>query len=256
MVNNNDLEKLNSKWNVNTLRFTLFPSQPYSINEESWKKIFGNPPDSYSHNIKNNKRHYEGEFGNGVMNLDLTPMRVDFNYVPKSSVPPSEMFDLSLGPVEEVAQEFIFSMNKFLEIKDCPFAQRIAFAPSYFMPTETRMSGYKLLDKYLPKVEIDPENSSDFLYQINRARESKVVNHLLINRLTKWRVVQYQSIIPQNMKGVHLELSTNKEYSLSLEMDINSQANYKQEFDLETQRKLFNEFIELSREILSSGDVS
>ena len=243
-------------WNVNSLRFTLFPDQQYSFVEDDWKKIFDKSPDSFSHNLKTNLQHYEGEFFEGLMNLDLTPLRIDFNYLPTGPVPPSGIDDLNLGLLDDIVPDFVTSINKFFDSGNCPRAQRIAFAANYFIPTATKVSGYILLNKYLPKVEIDPNKSSDFLYQINRPRKSKVINGLEINRLTKWRVIEYQGISPQIKLGNQGNLSINKEYSMSLQMDINSQADYPSEIEPATQKGLFGELVGFSREISDNGDIA
>ena len=243
-------------WNVQKLRFTLFPHQTYEFDLEWWIKIFGTESESYKFDRRLNRHHFEGEFHDGIMNLDINPLRIDFNYIANKTNSISQMCDLYLGSIDDEFPIFISSINDFLELENCPNAHRIAFATTLFIPTESRTTGYKLLSKYLSTVEIDPENSSDFMYQINRRRSSSIVEGLLINRLTKWHVIQYQSTLlsspPSGQRVYSLE---DNEYSVNVDLDINSQQDYKSILDPNVQALLLEEFVNFSIEISEKGDI-
>jgi hypothetical protein len=243
-------------WNVQKLRFTLFPHQTYEFDQEWWIKIFGTESESYKFDRRFNRHHYEGEFNDGIMNLDINPMRIDFNYISNKTNSITQMCDLNLGVIDDKFPIFISLIKNFLELNNCPNAQRIAFATTLFIPTESRITGYKLLSKYLSTVDIDPENSSDFIYQINRRRSSSVVEGLLVNRLTKWHVVQYQSaLLPSSPGGQQVFSLTDNEYSVNVDMDINSQQDFKSVLDPNAQALLLDEFVNFSIEISEKGDI-
>lgn len=245
-----------TKWNVSLLRFTLFPHQNYEHDNEWWMKIFGYSPDNYNFDRKINRHHYESDFQEGLMNLDLNPLRIDFNYFANKLTTFTQVCDLNLGLIEDVIPKFISSINNFLNLENCPNAQRIAFGSTFFIGTKSRKTGYKVLSQYLPKIEIDPENSRDFLYQINRRRPSSVIDGLLINRLTKWLVVQYQTgLIPDPNTGQRPLSFDEKEYSVNVDLDINSQPDYNSVITPKTQSTLLDEFVMLSKEIAEKGDV-
>src|SRR5436190_1193852 len=77
---------------------------------------------------------------------------------------------------------------------------RLAFGAVLAQPTEDRHSGYVQIAKYLPSIRLDVDGSSDFLFQINRPRPSRVgIENLLINRLARWSVLIFKTF------GVTLE---------------------------------------------------
>lgn len=255
-MENPSIEPSKKSWNVSLLRFTLFPFQAYEMDENWWNLIFETLPDNENYNRKVNVHHYDGEFKSGLMNLDLSPLRIDFIYISMKSNSGSKMADINLGLFNDVMGKFFSIISKFLILDNCPTAQRIAFGCNCFIPTETRISGYELLDSYLPKVEVDSVNSSDFLYQINRRRQSKIVSNLSINRLTQWHVAQYGSaIISQAHNGQQLIDLNEKEYSVNLELDINSQQDNMSELNRDTQIKLLEELIIFAEEISLNGDI-
>ena len=250
-------EPSTDKWNASLIRYTLFPSQMYEINNDWWNKLFETPPDNFNFNRKINIFHFDGEFQFGLMNLDISPLRIDFNFISPKSNSPSELSDFNLGLFEDVVKVFSSVILKFLQIDNCPPAQRIAFGSNCFIATESRISGYELMDNYLPNIDIDAENSRDFLYQINRRRQSKVVDKLSINRLSKWRVIEHGFLpIPNGGQTKQPLLDFfEKEFSLNLDLDINTQPDYTSEFTPTDQEELLAELIELTREILLDGDI-
>ena len=122
-----------------------------------------------------------------------------------------------------------------------------------------RAEGYKSLQKYLPAVQLDPEGSSDFLYQINRKRESKVIKGLTINRLQKWSVLAMHRMAfdvgivegaQQQSRGVlSAPLSAQR-----LELDINTQPDRTEPFQSKDLNAIYSELISLGEEIAVRGD--
>ena len=58
------------------------------------------------------------------------------------------------------------------------------------------VEGYEALASLLPTIRVDPANSEDMFWQINRPRRSKVITRK-INRLSKWSVIQSRTMTVQ-----------------------------------------------------------
>ncbi len=119
-----------------------------------------------------------------------------------------------------------------------------------------RPTGYRLLAQYLNNVKIDPDNSSDFHYQINRRRVSKNIAGLLINRLSKWSVTITK--FSQFALGPVIQefvISNHDHISANLELDINTVPEHQTLIFREQMPTIFMELIELASEIAEQGDV-
>jgi hypothetical protein len=118
--------------------------------------------------------------------------------------------------------------------------------------------GYQRVSDYLP-FDVDRSESCDFLYQINRRRESEVMPGLDINRLTKWGVawvrkthVMYTdaglaAVFPADDKG---------DPFVRAELDINTSPKPDAEIPPDRLLPLIGESAGLARETIREGDVA
>jgi hypothetical protein len=96
--------------------------------------------------------------------------------------------ELTIGSIQDGLDSFLELMSRWFKIS--PPLRRLAFGAILALPVDDRKSGYELIGNYLANVKLDPIGSSDFLYQINRLRNSQLISDLEINRLSKWSVVK------------------------------------------------------------------
>ena len=108
-----------------------------------------------------------------------------------------------------------------------------------------------MLRGYLPAVEISVD-SSDFLYQINRRRPSRVVDGITLNRLSKWSVQKAQGVTVLGDGTVERQPI---EFSCRTELDINSAPEHTDELPKACLQDLFIECVELADELAVRGDV-
>ena len=125
------------------------------------------------------------------------------------------------------------------------------------MPVDNRKSGYELIANYLPNVKLDPIGSSDFLYQINRTRNSQLgISDLEINRLSKWSVVKRGlariDILPEARVSLFPSSET---FSCRLELDVNTSGDYKNDIPSEKLADVFHELVDFAKEIALKGDI-
>jgi hypothetical protein len=178
-------------------------------------------------------------------------MRIDW-----LAIPDDPQDKLWIGPFQNSLDSFLELMARWFKIT--PPTKRLAFGTVLNFPVEDRRSGYNLIAKYLPHITLDPEGSSDFLYQINRPRESKTgIPGLRLNRLTKWSVAR---------RGIgQIELSVNEprasyfptseSYTCRLELDINTIPDYQGDLPSDQLYSIFQEMVDLGKEIVIKGDI-
>ena len=130
----------------------------------------------------------------------------------------------SLGSYLNGLDTFVSLMKRWLPAS--PALQRLAFGPVLMRQARDRVDGYQMLSTYLPFLKLD-EKCSDFMYRINRLRESATnVAGLKINRLSTWSVVALagvsfsigvEPVKPQVLSGT---------IACRLEMDMNTSPDF------------------------------
>lgn len=245
-----------SDWNVELMRFTGFLTPDAQIGEPNWwKDIVGEH--SESRVIQARKGHFQdkGPYEEGELILKIEPFRLDWFY--RAIQNPEEQDTRStLGLFHDTTKIFINLMNKWFALKDFPPLQRVAFGAIIFQPVESHRAGYERLSEYLKSVKLDPEGSSDFLYQINRPRDSKTdMANLRINRLTKWSV-QKIGLIGFVFDEEHRNIYKGQEiFACRLELDINTVPDPKRRSSAAECQTVFDELVQLAIEISQQGDI-
>ena len=147
-------------------------------------------------------------------------------------------------------------MNRWLTLDSCPEIQRVAFGAVLLSPVDSKVSGYRQLAAYLPSVTIDPEHSTDLLYQINRPRESATgIPDLKINRLSKWSVAQISTagLVLEPTRILYHDVPQ-AYLACRLELDINTAAERREPLPRETVSNVWQELLNLGMEIVIDGD--
>lgn len=241
-------------WQVASMRVTAFPSEVLPLERLSWwDDVVGFPPETVVSRPKTGQYQAYGEFEGRRLVLQIQPGRIEWSVNPVVKAP-EEDSDL-LGPFPEV----LTSLSKVAApwLPQAPAMTRFAFGVVLVQPVDNARAGYVLIKKYLPGVVIDPEGSSDFFYQINRPRRSTTrIDGLRINRLTKWSVQLAQRVVMTlGADGVATRIM-GEEAACRLELDINTAPGFDRVLPAEHLGALFQELIDLGREIAQKGDVS
>ena len=121
---------------------------------------------------------------------------------------------------------------------------------------DDRTAGLRALRCYLSSVQIDPENTYDFLHRINRRRPSAIIDGLYLNRLCTWTVLQRVRAVMQldPARGVSRSDPRRMFTGLNLEMDINTPADYREELPPGALADLENELLDSALKIARIGD--
>ena len=244
-------------WRAESLRLTAFLRSPTDkLDVGSWQEFLGDEPKSSESRPREGLVLEGGPCEQGWLTLEGSPIRVDWRLGinPEGRETLSEI--PSLGDFESVQGQFGVLMKRWL--KKSPPLNRLAFGAILNLPVKNLTEGYRLLGRYLPKVEIDPKKSRDLFYQINRRRPSKSgIKSLEINRLTKWSVVQLRAGIVDLSAGHGKFMETAEPLvACRLELDINTAPEFKSALKKTKLSKLFDELVELGMEIAHKGDIA
>lgn len=242
-------------WQVASMRFTAFSSEVVPLERLPWwDDVVGVPPEAVVSRPKTGQSQAQGEFEGRRLTLQIQPGRVEWSLNPPAKAAEDPGLPL-LGPFPEV----LASLSKVVTawLPQAPAVTRVAFGAARMQQVETVRSGYVLVTKYLRSVAIDPDGSSDLLYQINRPRPSVTgIEGLRMNRLTKWSVQVGQLVIMTlGTEGIATRI-TSEDVVCRLDLDINTAPDFVGTLPAERLGDLFQEMTDLGREIAQRGDVS
>jgi hypothetical protein len=241
-----------------TLRASAFlaPNENFDISKW-WENTIGEPPEVDNSRPRDGVRQLESQRGNGRLLLASNPGRVDLLLKAADSDDADAPRIPTIGRFEDSADDLRNLAYKLISI--LPPVKRLAFGAVLIQTTDSQESGYKILSGYLKTVQIDPVGSSDFMYQINRPRESTVIaNDLRINRLSKWSVLRFRKLrigVPVDCVSLQDVQLDKEEFGCRLELDINTKPDFKGDIPAEQLGPLFDELMRLGREISLNGDV-
>jgi hypothetical protein len=243
--------RTNPDWQAEVLRLSLFTITNQSLNAEKWwPLVTSEEPEQVISQPKKGIYRAIGAFGKGGLTLNIEPSRIDWLYTPAQNPPDdAEMPPYTIGgAINE--RDFLFNAVKPW-LSQCPDIIRIAYGATLFENVKDIISGHRRLADFLPKVEIDAENSTDFSYSINRPRESRIIPGLKINRLTKWNIMHF-GVLELNT-GVSVDIPEN--IACRLELDINTFQKHTIPIPTESLVQLFQELINMGDEIALQGDI-
>ena len=161
----------------------------------------------------------------------------------------------ALGPVStDTLGPFIEIVKNWLN--ESPPANRLAFGATLGRPTANAQTGYKEIQPYITTVHLNPQDTSDFFYRINRPRESAASPGTMINRLSSWTVELVGTV------GITVEPTTPKvaaniqgqQYICKLDLDINT-AILDDGVVKDDAYSIFQELVAHGQEIASKGDI-
>jgi hypothetical protein len=242
------------EWQVQELRATVFPLTPPPLTGQTrWQELVGGAPDVVTVNHKTGQQREEGCFEGGKLSLTLQPDRIDWRLEadPQVLAPGLDL----IGPLSKVLPPFRELVHRWLQLDSVPGVQRLAFGATVLQPTASREEGYRLVAPYLPAVEIDPEGSTDLLFQINRPRISQSgPAGLKLNRLSHWSVLLTQLV--EFMVGPQRRAITQSDghFAARLHLDVNTAADFSGVLERTILETLFDELVELAEEIAREGD--
>ena len=244
-----------SDWETESLRVTAFPSASETIGRPAWwAKVVGQEADIQAFRSRQGLSEEKGTWGPGTLSLAVQPFRIDWVLSPRDT----ELAELppSVGRFDQLRSEWAKLMACWFGQDDCPKLVRLALGAVLLLPVPGLTQGYEKLAAYLPNVRLDPGTSSDFLYQVNRARNSRSgIAGLRINRLARWSVATYiRGAL--SAAGPKISLAPGPPvFACRLELDVNTHQEFVGELKAPQLDPVFLELLDLSAEIAEKGDI-
>ena len=241
-------------WQAESLRLTLFRTKPIETVIPLWETLAGEKPEKVDSQPRANIIVEEGVVVLGSLKHISDPLRINWNLLPSQEQQKKAEPFPTLGSLSETKGHFIKMMNDWLSSDAVPETNRIALGSVFIIVNENRASAYKQLSALLHHVTIDIENSTDFLYQINRPIQSNIESDIIINRLSKWsapRIMGLGILLGEKPEVIR----DNRGYVVSrLELDINTSQDNKSIFSKEKLILLLQELSDLGDQISTEGD--
>ncbi len=247
----------NNAWLSEVFRLTSFFRNSDRLDTSKWwETVVGELPDNRNAQPKIGVFQDQGPYESGQLIMSAQPGRVDWLFIPSFDKQIGMPNLLELPPYHSKKELFLQIVDRWFEI--CPPTIRVAYGLVLNKPVSDKKSGYRELSKYLSTIQMDPENSSDFLYQINRRRLSKNIPGLQLNRLSKWTVASAE--ITQIPIGAVIipTADSNQQTNIRfarLELDINTAQEFTKTIPNENISSIFIELAELADEIAELGDI-
>ena len=242
------------KWDVGTLRATAF--SPSQISAQNWwQELWGEQPEVRQQRPQDLVQQESGVSTLGPSVLTIGPGRIDWIVKAGEDDEPASAFPV-LGPMDELFSGFQKAILQWLDSDTSPELTRLAFSAELFKSVESREVGYRLLDAYLPCLEIDVENSSDLIYQINRRRPSKSgPAGIEMNRVSRWMIATKTSGA-LGIEGHKVSFNTSPAaFACNLLIETNTIPQGDATFDRASTQEICEELVALGREIATDGDV-
>ena len=246
-----DLSQL--QWDVVSLRITAFPKPGSEVTSGWWQRVVDDVPDQQTVNPRSGEFLELGKYGPGILELKINPVSV--NWTHRIEEHQKNVLRVSLGDFKSTSEKFCSLMNKWFELDGVPTPVRLAFGAILIQPVEDQEGGIVRLSNYIPGVSFNPPPSSDFLYQLNRRRDSRLdIEGLVINRVMKWSLGQQQIMVHHADGRVDFAHATPNSL-VHLEIDINTIPEYEGELETGSLPMIFGELVELGTEIAEKGDI-
>lgn len=245
-------------WDTESLRLTVFPIPASPVEDVGWwQSLMGEPPEAEVIRHREGGRRAEGAFETGRLILETLPLRLDLRLIPSLTLEAASVGFPAIGKFSKMLTRFAEVANRWLNLDSFPEIQRIAFGAVLLASVDSRASGYRQLAAYLPSIDIDPKHSTDFLYQINRPRESASgVTNIIINRLAKWSVagVSRTDFVLGATQTMYRDV-IQQHFACRVELDINTTEERREPLDRSKVPAILSELIVLGKEIVIKGDI-
>jgi hypothetical protein len=193
-----------------------------------------------------------GTIGKNLLTLQWQPGRIDWLW----NIKPTESDSIpALETLEVSNKAFMPLIERWLTLKSCPPAKRLALGWTLLHPVQSKKEVYAYLGSFLKKSVKLSENSGDFFYQINRKRKSTSNLNLEINRLSKWTAVKFQKVSVRISPDSISKQASAWSLAAKVEFDINSIPSSSTILKPKDQKVLFKEFCHLALELSEKGDI-
>jgi len=243
-----------STWSLTLLRLTVFSAPTGKPDPSWWQTLFDRPAENRTERNRGIECVETNPWESGQLSFGWNPTRRDCVYSATPEQEASVVGAFILGSFSDIRHPFSHLTEKWLD--HLPDLTRVAVGGIFELDATDKEEAYLKLKPFLPAVELDPVGSRDFFYQINRPRlASKLIDPLVLNRLSKWAVVAYhRTQILIDSQGQTTTPLGDAIFRCRLETDINTAHDYPGPIAKEKLRVVLHQMMDLTDEILQKGD--
>ena len=247
-----DIQRLEATWALQQLRFTAFPApgtRPEDI--PRWEALTGELPD-----IRQEQPKALTVVESGTVEVAAAPMTLTLSINPlQTDVLLQATPRLSGDGGDRVPMAPAMAYLDSLVARWVAAGQavnRIAFACTLRQEADSKAAAFALLPRYLP-IELDPELSDDFSFQLNRPVESTALPGKRLNRVAQWTIQAIQTLqITFGGGGTTIVNRSDQPWALQVVLDASSPAAGV-DLDQEQLESLFRELKEQALTVAEGG---
>ncbi len=244
-----------ANWQTESLRHTTFLLSPIEQTESSiWERLVGKAPDEKISRPSERLTIESGEFSKGTLHVESRSDRIDWRLSFNPRNPPGDL--PTLGPYEESFVDFQELLLGWPDL--CPRATRVALGAVLLWPVSDLRSAHRLIKDMMPLHSLDLENTSDFLFRINRRRnlQNNGIN-LQINRISTWSIANISRIQVDVSSPERATVRTSDDSCICrLELDMNTVPDTGVELENHLLSDIFASLVNYAKEIAIRGDIS
>jgi hypothetical protein len=225
-----------------------------------WESVVGAPPEVRESQPRQGTTRDAGPVGEGAMlELRTAPGRADWLLLPTMTpaMVQAPAFP-NVGSVDDAIRLFVgLLFEKAALGYNVP---RLALGVAALHPAPDRGASYAELTRLLTTISPKLDGATEFQYQINRPRQSKIVHGLAMNRLSRWSSVVMTGVaIPIHTEAISPSsaryVQTKPIHATRVELDLSSAAERQDPLPKEARLDLLRELTDFVPEILRSGDM-
>lgn len=251
------LPSVKDRWDVGSLAVSTFMpnlSAKDSVENTWWEWVAEARPGTERVDYQQGTKEQSRTLNGNLLVMTSQPGRVDWT-INVATPEPSEPYQIpSLGPMSGDTLKFFIGMTKkWLNV--CPTVGRLGFGASLGKLVPSAEDGLMTMQKYLPSIKLGEQSISDFLYRVNRPRNSTSKTDTMINRISAWSVLQFSTGNPM-MGSATLSQTTEvpRPYFCRLDLDINT-AEFEDAITGDAAYAVFQELVAHGHEIAVKGDI-
>ena len=171
------------QWNVEHLRLTIF--HPSGVDTSNlWERLMHVLPESRDERPREGVVQQQGEAGGNRLLLITRADRFDWTVIPN---PASDAGIMPTPILVDINQAVTLIQDALrISLQAVTVMDRLAFGALLGQQVADPTEGMSRLSEYLPRLGLEEQGVSDFVYQINRRRQSFRVPHAQLNRVARW----------------------------------------------------------------------
>lgn len=206
-------------WRVESLRITVFGSEPISASGKNWwKAVTETDPEAAINRPQSGEFAESGTFLNGQFELKSAFNRLDFLLIFPFAEMPGAPEPQSVIPL---LNEFVHAVVRWASVSQFT-PSRVALGAVVYKKVQDIPTGNMLISNYVPNFDFSKNpDITDLFIQINTPYVSDTITGAKINNVTKWGVLGQQvfAIGSSGMPQITSEMVVRSEFDLSTAVD-------------------------------------